>query len=188
MIVLEKINGKKAKIPVSLPPLWENFGPMSSKFDVIKSLQYIMTWYMNLLTLSCPLQYAKRQTTGWVINWAMWTQHNPQVPLGVIAMKFVFRAFLDLNLSTVHVLLSWYCAHFDESYKRNWIGCDHIWDANRLLITNQEPPELSTFTFFLSPAGNIYLFIFYVTGVNYEINSTHQQCMLFWIGIGYRIW
>ena len=128
------------------------------------------------------------QTAGWVINWAMWTQHNPRVILGVIAMKFVFRAFLDFNLSTVHVLLTWYWAHYDESCKRNQIGCDHLWDTNRLLSTNQEPPELSLYIYSLSPVNNIRLFIFYVTGVNYEINSIHQQCMLFWIGTGYTLW
>ena len=94
-------------------------------------------------------------------------------------MKFVFRAFLDFNLSTVHVLLTWYWAHYDESCKRNQIGCDHLWDTNRLLSTNQEPPELSLYIYSLSPVNNIRLFIFYVTGVNYEINSIHQQCMLF---------
>ena len=36
----------------------------------------------------------------------------------------------------------------------------------------------------LSLLNNIYLFIFYVTGVDYEINSIHQQRILFWIGIG----
>ena len=51
----------------------------------------------------------------------MWTQHNPTVPLGVIAMisksyfwqifniiKFVFRPLLYLNPSTVHVIFNWY--------------------------------------------------------------------------------
>ena len=70
----------------------------------------------------------------------MWTQHNPKVPLGVIAMiskgyfwqifniikKFIFRAFLELNLSTVHAVLTWYWAHFDKSYKRNQIGAWNI--------------------------------------------------------------
>ena len=55
----------------------------------------------------------------------MWVQHNPRVPLGVIAMiskgsfwqifnviiRFVFRAFLYLNPLTVHLVLNWYCAH-----------------------------------------------------------------------------
>ena len=54
----------------------------------------------------------------------MWAQHNPRVPLGVIAMiskgcfwqisnitiKFVFRDFLYLNPSSVHVVLNWYWA------------------------------------------------------------------------------
>ena len=51
----------------------------------------------------------------------MWTQHNPRVPLGVIAMtskgcfwlmlniiiKFVLRAFFQFNPSTVHIVLNW---------------------------------------------------------------------------------
>ena len=60
----------------------------------------------------------------------MWTQHNPRAPLGVIAMiskgcswqisniikKCIFRVFLFLNPSTVHVILNWYWARFVKSY------------------------------------------------------------------------
>ena len=55
----------------------------------------------------------------------MWAQHNPRVPLSVIVMiskgcfwrissitiKFVFRDFLYLNPSSVHVVLNWYWVH-----------------------------------------------------------------------------
>ena len=64
----------------------------------------------------------------------MWKQHNPRVPLGAIAtisrgcfwqisniiIKFVLRAFLYLNPSTVYVVvLNQYCAYFGESYMEN---------------------------------------------------------------------
>ena len=101
-----------------------------------KVFQLLVTWYMNLLTFSYSLQYAKRILTyyklndnvelaGWVINWAMWTQHNLRVSLGVfgitskgcfcqfsrISRKFIFRVFLYLNPWTVYVIWNWYCAH-----------------------------------------------------------------------------
>ena len=38
-------------------------GHMLSKTDIMKYLQSNMTWYMNLLTLTYPLQYAKRLVT-----------------------------------------------------------------------------------------------------------------------------
>ena len=81
----------------------------------------------------------------------MWTQHKPRVPLGVIAMiskgcfwqisniiiKFVFRAFLYFNPSTVHGVLNWYWVHFDKSYRENQIG---VWSRSCLwlLIAHQE--------------------------------------------------
>ena len=112
----------------------------------------------------------------------MWTQHNPRVPLGVIAMiskgcfwqisnviiKFVFRAFLYLNPSTVHVILNWYWAHFDKRYREGKselvhkvdLVCDNI--TPRDWVTNQEPPELPLYTFkpvwrttFKSPWGKL---------------------------------
>ena len=53
----------KREIPATLFPLWETLWPMSKKVDVMKIFQAIMIWYMNLLTLSYPLQYAKRLVT-----------------------------------------------------------------------------------------------------------------------------
>ena len=162
-------------------------------------------------------------------------QHNSRGPLGVIAtilkgcfwqilniiLRFVFMAFLDLNLSTVDVVLTWYWAHFDKSYKRNQIGAwnisclwpliAHQWTINYKPRTSWalsikamwriafETPwgklqnvlriKLTTDVtlLFLSPINNIYLFSFYVTGVDYEFNSIHQKCMLFWIGIEYTL-
>ena len=63
----------------------------------------------------------------------MWAQHNPRVPLGVIAMiakvcfrwisnitiNFVFRNFHYLNPSRVHIALNWYWARFGKSYQEN---------------------------------------------------------------------
>ena len=53
----------KGEVPATLLPLWETLRPMSNKVDVMKFFQSIMIWYMNLLTLSYPLQYAKRLAT-----------------------------------------------------------------------------------------------------------------------------
>ena len=53
----------KGGIPATLFLLWETLWPMSKKVDVMKIFQSIMIWYMNLLTLSYPLQYAKRLVT-----------------------------------------------------------------------------------------------------------------------------
>ena len=53
----------EGEISATLLLLWEALGPMSSKFDVMKFFQSIMTWYMNLLALCYPLQYAKRLVT-----------------------------------------------------------------------------------------------------------------------------
>ena len=53
----------KGEVPATLLPLWETLWPMSNKVDVMKFSQSIMIWYMNLLTLSYPLQYAKRRVT-----------------------------------------------------------------------------------------------------------------------------
>ena len=50
---------EKGKIPATLLPLWETLWPASNKIDVMKFKQSIMTWYMNFLALSYPLQYAK---------------------------------------------------------------------------------------------------------------------------------
>ena len=56
---LFKIFDREGEISATLHFLWEALGSMSSKVDVMKVFQSIMTWYMNLLTLSFPLQYAK---------------------------------------------------------------------------------------------------------------------------------
>ena len=43
LIILKKKLMEKKDIPVYLPPLWENIGPISSKLDIIKFLQYSIT-------------------------------------------------------------------------------------------------------------------------------------------------
>ena len=53
----------KGEIPATLFRLWETLWPMSKKVDLMKIFQSIMIWYMNLLTLSYPLQYTKRLVT-----------------------------------------------------------------------------------------------------------------------------
>ena len=58
-----KILLEKGKISATLLPLWEILWPVSNKVDIMKFFQSIITWYMNLLTLSYPLQYAKRLVT-----------------------------------------------------------------------------------------------------------------------------
>ena len=98
----------------------------------------------------------------------MWTQHNPRVPLGVIVMiskgcfwqtsnfiiNFVFRYFLYLSPSTVDVVLNWYWAHSLIKFRGKIelvheidLVSDHLEYTIRLLVTNQESPELSLYTF-----------------------------------------
>ena len=113
----------------------------------------------------------------------MWTKHNPRVPLGVIVMiskgcfwqisnfiiKFVFRSFLYLNPSTVDVVLNWYWAHTLIKFRGKIelvheidLVSDHLEYTIRLLVTNQESPELSLYTFkqvcrtsFKTPSGKL---------------------------------
>ena len=98
----------------------------------------------------------------------MWTKDNPRVPLGVIAMilkgcfwkisnviiKFLFRSLLYLNPSTVDVVLNWYWAHTLIKFRGKIelvheidLVSDHLKYTIRLLVTNQESPELSLYTF-----------------------------------------
>ena len=58
-LLFSKIWLWKGEVPATLLPLWETLWPMSNKVDVMKFFQSIMIWYMNLLTLSYPLQYVK---------------------------------------------------------------------------------------------------------------------------------
>ena len=59
LIILKKSSMGRRKF-LFLYPLSEKIsGPMPSKVDVMKFLQFIMTWYMNLFALSYPLQCAK---------------------------------------------------------------------------------------------------------------------------------
>ena len=54
LIVLQKFTGRRRKLLFFHPLLWETFGPMSSKVDVMKSLQYILLniWvFWHLVTL-----------------------------------------------------------------------------------------------------------------------------------------
>ena len=63
LIVLKNINGEKKKFLIFYPQSRKTSGLMSSKVDIVKLLQCIITSYINLLNLSCPLQYAKRLVT-----------------------------------------------------------------------------------------------------------------------------
>ena len=153
----------------------------------------------------------------------IWTQHNPRVPLGIIAViskgcfwqisnviiKFVCKAFLyHLNSSTVNVILNWYWhTLINVVYRENQIDlassrfCSWLYRTKRLWVTNREPPELSLYAFkpvwkttfktpwrklpnllgiklltdaillFLLSVNNvIYLFLFKVAHVDYELN------------------
>ena len=85
------------------------------------------------------------QIAGSVINWTMWAQHSPRIPLAVIAMiskgcfwqifnitiKSVFWDVLFVNPSPMHVVLKKML--FLTTYRK----------TNRLLVTNREPPEVS---------------------------------------------
>ena len=92
---------------------------------------------------------------------------NPRVPLGVIAFiskgcffkfpiftKFVFRAFLYLNSSSLHVTLNRYWAHtlIKVTEKAPLVHeidvvCDHLKNTKRKLVTSLESPELSLYAF-----------------------------------------
>ena len=99
---------------------------------------------------------------GWIINWAMWTQHDPRVPLGVIAFiskgcfcqTSNYRAFLYLNSSSLHVVLNRYWAHtlIKGIRKIKFVHeidlvCDHFKNTKIKLVTNLESPELSVYAF-----------------------------------------
>ena len=91
----------------------------------------------------------------------MWTQHNPRVPLGVIAMiskgsfwqisniliKIVFRAFPYLNPSTVHIVLNYHWEHTLIKVTRKIKLVHEIGLVSDHLVTNQESLELFLYTF-----------------------------------------
>ena len=98
----------------------------------------------------------------------MWTQHNPSVPLAVIAIiskgcfwqisnviiKFVFRAFLYLNPSTVILFWIGIGTLRSKLFRANMklvhevdLVCDHLYNIKRLWVTNREPPELCQYRF-----------------------------------------
>ena len=63
LIVLRKSNGGTRKLLFLYPLSEKTSGPLPSKVDIVKILQFIMTRYMNLLTLNYPLQYGKGLVT-----------------------------------------------------------------------------------------------------------------------------
>ena len=71
-----------------------------------------------------------------------------------IIIKFVFRAFLYLNSSSLHVVLNSYWGHtlikvigkIKLVHEINLV-CDHLKNMKIKLVTNLEPPELSLYAF-----------------------------------------
>ena len=87
LIVFKNFNGGKKKFLFLYPHLEETLGPMPSKVNVVKFLQYIMTWYMNQ---SHGLSYDKvmflshqkvpKVTTAssyWKKGDLYWLEHSP---------------------------------------------------------------------------------------------------------------
>ena len=71
-----------------------------------------------------------------------------------IVTKFVFRAFLYLNSSSLHVILNRYWAHtlIKVTGKVKLVHeidfvCDHLKNTKRKLVTNVESPEVSLYAF-----------------------------------------
>ena len=131
-----------------------------------------------------------------------------------IIIKFVFRAFLYLSPSTVHVILNWYWAHFDKRYGEGKSNCCMM-QILVVTISHQETElqtenvlsslyiylnqckellskpleanfqiylewswQLMQFYCFFHQWMIVYLFIFKVAGVDYEINSINGY--LYW--------
>ena len=117
----------------------------------------------------------------------MWTQHNPRVPVSVIAMiskvffwqissiiiKFVFRDSVYFNPSSVHVVLNWCWAHFGINYQENQIGA---WSRSCFwpLIAHQQTTSYK-------PRTSWGLSICILTSAqNYFRNSLRQNSKLTW--------
>ena len=144
----QKLSWEKQKIPVSLPPFEKVSGPMSSKVDVMKFFSYIITWCMNLLSLSYPLhvcQEACHITARWTVIWkqpdesSIWQcEHNITLKFLLVSLLWYQMVLFD---KSPMLSLSWYfglflisihqqcidvelvLAHFDKSYsegKWNW--------------------------------------------------------------------
>ena len=71
-----------------------------------------------------------------------------------IVTKFVFRAFLYLNSTSLHVTLNRYWAHtlIKVTEKAPLVHeidvvCDHLKNTKRKLVTSLESPELSLYAF-----------------------------------------
>ena len=117
----------------------------------------------------------------------MWTQLNPRVPLGVIALmskvcfwqifniiiKFIFRAFLYLNPSTEHVVLNCYWAQALISYKEGQIGA---WNRS-CLWPHIAHKEIVSYKLRISWALSIYI---YTTVQNYFQNFWRQTSKFTW--------
>ena len=99
------------------------------------------------------------QITGWVVNWAMWTQHNPRVPSGVIDIiskgSYLKSSLLSkifyLGLSFFSIYQHyWTVLNWSWKLERHQIGAWNrccLWPlkhTKKLLVTKQEPPELYT--------------------------------------------
>ena len=94
------------------------------------------------------------EIAGWIINWAVWTQHNPRVPLRVIA--FISKSyFCQISYChKVHVIFNRYWAHtlIKVTGKIKLVHeidlvCNHLKNTKRELVTNLESPELSLYAF-----------------------------------------
>ena len=75
-----------------------------------------------------------------------------------IIIKSVFGAFLYLNPSSVYMILNWYYAHTLIKVTEKIIlvheidlVSDHLLNTKRVLVTNQQSPELSLYA--LKPVG-----------------------------------
>ena len=125
-------NERKKDSCYSLPTL-ENSWTYFRQGLGYKVLQSLMTWFtcfwvlVTLCRMPRGLQHNSKvnstvEIARWIINWVMWTQHNPRDPLAVIALiskgcfcqvsnyKVCILGFLYHNSSSLHVVLNRYWA------------------------------------------------------------------------------
>ena len=119
-----------------------------------------------------------------------------------LSLTLIYQQCMLFSLGIGHILIN--VTREIKLVHETYLVCDHLWHTNRLLITNREPPELSLYAFkavwritfetpwgkpqnlfgiklttdvtllFLSPMNNIYLFIFYNTGVDYAMKLSQS--------------
>ena len=93
------------------------------------------------------------KTQGFILLSLLWHQKAAFVKFPVI-INFIFRAFLYLNSSSLHVVLNRPWAHIlikvtgiIKLVHEIDLVCDHLQNTNRNLVTNLQYRELSLYVF-----------------------------------------